>query len=1123
MLLAPEAPFAPELIANRYLLQEEIGAGGMGVVYLALDRLTGDSVALKRVTVPAPRINFSRTTSARNFRLALAQEFHTLATLRHPHIISVLDYGFDTEKRPYYTMELVENAQNIVDYAVGRSVMRQAELLSQVLRALAYLHRRGIIHRDLKPDNILIQHDQAKLLDFGLAVGRDHAEENGNSGTLSYMAPELLHGSPASELSDLYSVGVVAYYVFSGQHPFEEHTLTGIVNAILETPPDLSKLPVPLRIQQWVGRLMSKNPQDRYSDAFAAMDALSLAARITLTHETDTIRNSFLQAAAFVGRETELKVLSDALDSAMAGEGSAWLIGGESGVGKSRLMDELRARALVAGMLVLQGQAIRESKSPDQLWLSPIRRLILSANITDGDASVFHGLIPDLEKLLNRSIPNQLEGGVGVKRQAITEGILAMFKQAGPVLLILEDLQWLSSNYELIRLLAENAPKFQWLIVANYRDDERPDLPASLPEMTPLKLSRFTKEAVGALAGSMIGEQGKHPELVDFLAQQTEGNVFFIIETVRALAESTGVRQLAQISTLPLPHRLVAGGIQQVVRGRLERVPEWAQPMLKLCAVAGRQLDLTLISYLDPLLDVKEWITTCSNAAVIEVQHEQWRFTHDKIRETILADLGEHSPALHRKIAEALENLIAGQPERASILVYHWQCAENPARELQYLPIAGIWAYGAGLYERCIEFHERTEHLVQGLRFTRFTDAYFELLYSAGWSYLSIGKNEIALATFNVLVERAYQARARDHIAHGYGGIASTYWHVGEYAVAYEFARRSEQLWRELNNLSGIASALNKVSYIQRQKGDYVSAIESAKEAVALHTQTDNMIGVIESNNNLGLILQLMGDFDGARRQFTRSLHLIETIGISNLLAYNLNNLGLITSTLGDYEAAIGYFQRVIDIARRTKHQRLLANNLTNLGNIRLRQGRTDEAEALLEEALKLARATENRRIIAWGLERLSVIHIAARNFKAARDALTESLAIAEGTHERWLIAMAHGGWGYLCLQEGDLEHMGKHFQDALRINWELKAIPSALVMLTYLMAWLNEQDDSERAAEGLGLIQAQKTLNSETREALAFVEVLIRGALPNARYEAALQRGATLNLSVFVSELLRG
>ena len=157
------------LYDRRYVLHERLGAGGMGEVYRATDRLAGRAVALKRLLTSAS----GRARGSLDDRAALAGEFQTLASLRHPNIVSVLDYGFDSDQMPYFTMALLDAPRTFAQHARTRPVPERMALVAEMLRALAYLHRRGIVHRDLKPGNVLVDAEgRVRVLDFGLSVGR---------------------------------------------------------------------------------------------------------------------------------------------------------------------------------------------------------------------------------------------------------------------------------------------------------------------------------------------------------------------------------------------------------------------------------------------------------------------------------------------------------------------------------------------------------------------------------------------------------------------------------------------------------------------------------------------------------------------------------------------------------------------------------------------------------------------------------------------------------------------------------------------------------------------------------------------------------------------------------------
>ena len=183
-----------KLIGKRYQLLEKIGEGGMGVVYLAHDRLNNETVALKQVqlTPDEKSSHHSPPQSVMMLRQFLATEFELLASLRHPHIIAVRDYGFDRHGQPYYTMAYLPEAQTLREASQDLSIPEKLTLIQQVLQALAYLHRRGVLHRDIKPANILVVNGEARLLDFGMAQRTAEANKTPSAGgTMVYLS--LIH------------------------------------------------------------------------------------------------------------------------------------------------------------------------------------------------------------------------------------------------------------------------------------------------------------------------------------------------------------------------------------------------------------------------------------------------------------------------------------------------------------------------------------------------------------------------------------------------------------------------------------------------------------------------------------------------------------------------------------------------------------------------------------------------------------------------------------------------------------------------------------------------------------------------------------------------------------------
>jgi tetratricopeptide (TPR) repeat protein len=704
-------PDPGRLLGGRYQLLNEIGRGGMGRVYRALDRLTGRVVTLKRVVAPLEL--YDRT--SREGRVLLAREFRLLASLRHPNIISVLDYGFDEGGEPYYTMDLAESARTIVEAGALAPLAVQVDLLVQTLRALMYLHRHGIIHRDIKPGNILVVGDQVKLLDFGLALRRDATTELREfAGTPLYMTPEMLRGEPASERSDLYALGMVALEMLLGRYPLDLSDGRALYGAILTEALPRQSDRVDARLRPTVAWLLAKDPAKRPNDPVEVIAALARAVALPLAVETPATRESLLQAAPFVGRTSELRTLVGALHCAKEGRGGAWLVSGESGVGKSRLLEEIRTAALVDGVTVAVGQVRNEGGSLYHAWQDILRTLVLRIDVTDAEASVLKAVLPTLDAILGRPVPDAPPLDPESAQSRLLFAVEAILeRQPQPVLLTVEDLQWAGSGtLRLWRWLGRAAVDCRLMLVGTLRSDEAPHLIDDLSLANVLRLERLDQTESVQLAESMLGSGAGGSEVAAALAREAEGIPFFLVELIRTLAEQAG--GLGAIQGDLLRHDISSDRMTRLMRRRVDRVPSHAIEVLQAAAVAGRSIDPRLMRALFPSLDVEEWAASCSAPAVLEFSNQEWRFAHDKLREQILLDLdSEQHRDWHRRVGEAIEATYPAHAGYLTALAHHWRDAGNREKEAWYAQRAGLFALESGACPEAITLLARALELLE--------------------------------------------------------------------------------------------------------------------------------------------------------------------------------------------------------------------------------------------------------------------------------------------------------------------------------------------------------------------------------------------------------------------------
>jgi predicted Ser/Thr protein kinase len=259
-------------LGGRYRLLNELGRGGMAVVWRAADEVLDRLVAVKELA--------GRYAGDERFRSRILHEARAAATLSHPNIAQIYDFG-ESDEVPYVVMELINGPtlQQLVSDAPipPRRVFR---ICGEVAAALAAAHDDGLVHRDIKLANVMVTPAGAKVVDFGIAAAAGPAEpEEGLLGTPAYLAPERLTGGAIEPASDVYALGVLLYRLLADESPWTVETTTQMLSAhIYVEPAPLPELPgVPSRVADLVDRCLAKDPGDR-PDAAEVSAALADAA-----------------------------------------------------------------------------------------------------------------------------------------------------------------------------------------------------------------------------------------------------------------------------------------------------------------------------------------------------------------------------------------------------------------------------------------------------------------------------------------------------------------------------------------------------------------------------------------------------------------------------------------------------------------------------------------------------------------------------------------------------------------------------------------------------------------------------------------------------------------------------
>jgi len=1045
---------------GRYAVLEKLGEGGKGIVYKTKDTVLNRVVAIKVLK--------SEVLSEEAYSRVM-REAQVVAKLNHPNIVSIYDIGKEDEKQ-FFVLEFVEG-MNLLGlmgtYREGKCDLQTVLKISiDISSALQYAHSQDVLHRDIKPENILItQEGTAKLMDFGLAkaLGGTRITKRGMIvGTPAYLPPEQALGKDSDQRSDLYSLGATLYHMATGRPPFPgDDPVKVIFSHINDIPmkPGRINPDIDAELERVILKLLRKDPDERYQSAEKLKEALqSIGAvdeKLRVAKPGLVVQPTVglpspepIWARPLVDREDELATLKGRLDDVLRGEGSLVFVTGEAGIGKTRLLMELKAYAKLRGAMFLVGNCYREGVVPYRPWVQIIgeyfRRSrpevlykvagIYSAEIVKlvPEAASKLGAVPPLPSLTSEGERLRLF-------KAVTQFFINVSKET-PLVLFLDNLQWADlSTMQLLHHLGQSLRQERLTIVGAYRDlelEEREALSGCLLDMNrerlfqALPLKRLEASEVGVMVKQTFGDKVP-PKLAKLVYEKSGGNPFFVEEILRSLAEERMVQPgdkgwiVPDVSRIQIPKTVKA-----VVTQRLQRLDEACQRTLSLAAVVGREFDFQVLTEIAGLEEdqLVNHLDDCLRNGLIQERRvptgEIYAFVDNQIRDVLYDDVTTvRRRRLHLQIGQILEKLHAKNlEEHADELAYHFMEGRNNAKALKYFLKAGgrarkVYANeeSTSYFESALNLLDRTDgdvrekaHAAEALGDLKTGNMEFEA---------SIEFYKEALMSLKEIRDKRRMAYVHismaDNLAYPLGRYEDGLAHYNEALKILENEPESPELANVYYNLAMLHFRL---------LGNLSKAVPLGRKALSLAEKLGDLLTKAELY--IDLVFTELVDLQKAAKYAEEGLKIALDNNIHETAVYGYSYIPMYYIALGDFQKAMECLEEGVEFVSKVGYMAyLFGAMISEIAWTCTYTGDLQKAIERAEEAIQTTKRTGDLMGLCLALQALGEAYRIMGEWDKAHEYYVQALDIAERTHDQMFLLSVNSLLGRLCCEK---EEYGK-------------------------------------------------------------------------------------------------
>jgi class 3 adenylate cyclase/tetratricopeptide (TPR) repeat protein len=779
----------------------------------------------------------------------------------------------------------------------------------------------------------------------------------------------------------------------------------------------------------------------------------------------------------FVGRQQELLALQQALEQAGTGHGQVTALVGEAGVGKSRLVYEFVHSHHTPGWLVLESASVSYGRATP--YFPVIDLLKRYGHIEDQDdtrtiRAKLTGQVLTLDETLQDTLPALLalldvlpEDSPFLtldppqRRQRTLEALQRLLlreSQVQPLLLVFEDLHWMDSETQaLLTTLVESVPTARLLLLVNYRPEYQ-DGWGSKTYYTQLRLDPLPPGSAEELLQALLGDDPRLTPLKHRLIARTEGNPFFLEESVRTLVETgvlvgePGAYRLEQA----LPTVQVPATVQTVLAARIDRLAPEAKRLLQMAAVIGSEVPLPLLQALaevpDAALD-----GGLAHLQAAEFLYEtrlfperEYTFKHALTHEVAYGSLLlERRRVLHARLVEALETLTPDRVgEHVQRLAYHALRGEVWEKAVTYCQQAGARAYDRAAFHEAVTACESALQALAHLPEPTATGVLaIDLRLALARPVRALGEHRRRLALLDEARAIALALDDQARLGRVLASMALVFRALGDLDSAMMVGRQALDLAMALNNSVlqwEAALHLGQAYCVTGDFGRAAALLRRNVEATGHERDTFSTDVRIESQAWLATVSSALGQFAEGQRHAEEALRLATAGGRGAIPIMAYGSLGQLHCTKGDIDQAIRALRQCVALCRASGHKAWWRYAAACLGYASALQGHLTEGRALLEEVVSASVGMGGPRGLGGWTAWLSEVWRLLGNDEEARKHACQALDLTRQTKERpnEALALYQLGTVYAHAAAPEAAQAEVYYQQALVLTAELGMRP---------------------------------------------------------------------------------